>query len=173
MAKEIKMLSLDELEQMNEKELKAEVARLKARLRSRRASLKKSGLDEYVDTVTPKINKSEFSAEKQRLLAEIKQLQEKLSNPLTTVKGARKHLRESAKGVKESNATSGGAGHERYTAIMDLVPESERDSLRESFASDEVFEIGDIIAEGKSYKEAIKEYDEKVSSELEDLLGKL
>ena len=163
MAKEIKMLSLDELEQMNEKELKAEVARLKARLRSRRASLKKAGLDEYVDATTPKVNKSEFSAEKQRLLSEIKELQAKLNDPLSTVKGAREHLREQASVLKQYDPenpadTGGDRGHAHYTAIMDLIPQSARDEARSlddsEYGSDGVFIIGSYMKSGLSYKEA-------------------
>ena len=163
MAKGIKMLSIDELEQMNEKELKAEVARLKARLRSRRSALKKAGLNEYVDAATPQVEKSEFSAEKQRLLAEIKELHAKLNDPLTTIKGAREHLRNKASGLKQYDPenpvdTSGDRGHAHYTAIMDLIPQSARDEARSlddsEYGSDGVFIIGGYMKSGLSYKEA-------------------
>ena len=161
MAKEIKMLSLDELEQMNEKELKAEVARLKARIRSRRSALKKAGLDQFADAENLSMdvglktyNDSLIDARKRGLIAEIRELQAQLNNPSFTVKGAKRRYKEyyggrygeATKNVErnEQGKIKGGSANERYGAIMDLVSPSDRKYIRDQDSQD-VFQYTEII----------------------------
>lgn len=82
-----------------------------------------------------------------------------------------RQLQRSKRIIKSDIATSGNIGHARYTAIMDAIPKSERDSARETYASDEVFVIGEYMAENNAfYEEARKYYDEKQAAELDELL---
>ena len=82
-----------------------------------------------------------------------------------------KQLQKSRKIIKSGTETSGNIGHARYTAIMDSIPKEERDHARDTYGSDEVFVIGDYMAENNAfYEEAQKYYDEKISNELDELL---
>lgn len=50
----------------------------------------------------------------------------------------------------------------KYRAIMETIPKSERNNARETYSSDEIFEIGeDIVATG-SYKIAVDKFEEKL-----------
>lgn len=54
--------------------------------------------------------------------------------------------RERNRRAAASGAKSGPAGHDRYTAIMDLISQDERAEARELYSSDEVFELGSLMS---------------------------
>lgn len=75
-----------------------------------------------------------------------------------------------------SQNVSGTAGHSRYTAIMDMIPESERDHAREQYASDEVFTIGEYMSdltERRTFKEAEEYYNQLQDEELNQILAEI
>lgn len=88
------------------------------------------------------------------------------------VSNARRLLKKTAYNIiKSSSATQGSVAHERYTAIMDLIPANERDNARETYASDEIFEIGGyMVDDHKNFEAAAAYYNEKVARELDELL---
>lgn len=60
--------------------------------------------------------------------------------------------------------------HDRYKAIMDIIPKSERDNARSTYASDEIFEIGEDIAyNDKTYEKAHEDFDEMTKARLRKL----
>ena len=74
------------------------------------------------------------------------------------------------------SSVSGSAGHDRYKAIMDIIPESERDHAREQYASDEVFTIGEYMSdpmERRTFKEAEEYYNQLQDEELNQLLNEI
>ena len=83
-------------------------------------------------------------------------------------------LQEVRSEIADNFATSGARSQTRYKALMDTLTESERDRIRETYASDEVFEIGDIVQNNNLFiQEAEKIYNERVSKEVDDLLNQL
>lgn len=71
-----------------------------------------------------------------------------------------------------NKATSGVRSQTRYKLLMDTLTEDERDRVRETYASDEIFEIGDILQDDNVYfKEAEEIYNERISKEVDDLLN--
>ena len=76
--------------------------------------------------------------------------------------------------IADNFARSGARSQTRYKALMDTLTEEERDRIRETYASDEVFEIGDIVQNNNVFfQEAEKIYNERVSKEVDDLLNQL
>lgn len=71
-----------------------------------------------------------------------------------------------------NKATSGAGSQTRYKLLMDTLTEDERDRVRETYASDEIFEIGDIVQDENVYfKEAEEIYNERITSEVDALLN--
>ena len=62
----------------------------------------------------------------------------------------------------------GKEGHERYTSIMDEIPESFRDKYRE-LASDETFYWGDQLLEGQNFPDVDISFEQYKKDELEIL----
>lgn len=161
---------IKDLENYNNQELLKLIRTMEKRLRSREAALEKAGLSEFSNFggVSPRgfkfSTKQAQKADSTRriLIARYKKLKAALDNPRNTIKGAKRRRLE----------TTGENGQTRYKLIMDELTESERDRVRETYASDEVFEIGDIISdEGVDFKEAEEIYNERIAEEVDDLLN--
>ena len=66
--------------------------------------------------------------------------------------------------------TTGPGAHDRYSDIMDMIPEDERDDIREEYDSQDVFWIGDtMINEDMSIDEARDAFDRQRERRLEEL----
>lgn len=66
--------------------------------------------------------------------------------------------------------TTGPGAHDRYSDIMDMIPEDERDDIREEYDSQDVFWIGDtMINEDMSIDEARDAFDRQKERRLKEL----
>ena len=81
-----------------------------------------------------------------------------------------RRITKSKKIIKSSSEMT----QQRYKAIMDIIPKSERDNARETYASDEIFEIGEDIAyNDKTYERAHEDFDEMTRARLRRLRNEL
>ena len=66
--------------------------------------------------------------------------------------------------------TSGPGAHDRYSDIMDMIPEDDRDDVRDEYDSQDVFWLGDImINQDMSIDEARDAFDKQKERRLEEL----